>query len=317
MTSLLAAHPLTLGTMYFGTTVPARIAHDVLDRARDLGALSWDTANIYAHWVGRDGGESERTLGAWFDSRGPIARDEVTLATKIGNLPVAGGPGPGGTTGLGASAVRRQVTDSLQRLRTDRVEVLYAHIDDLHTPLDETLGALSDLIDEGLVREIAASNYSAERLHAALSVPTAHRFTALQQRFTYLRPAPGADLSPHVQLDDAVAHLAHRSGLTLVGYSPLLSGAYTRADRPIPEQYRTPALGPALLALGEVGSEVDLDAGQTVLAWMTQRGRPVRPVAGVSSVGQIEDAWRAVTTELDPDQIDRLDRARIVGPAAR
>ncbi|MGC5629286.1 aldo/keto reductase [Georgenia sp. Z1344] len=309
--SLLAAHPLTLGTMYFGTHVPARIAHDVLDRARDLGATSWDTANIYAHWAGRDGGESERTLGAWFAERGSVARDDVTLATKIGNLPVPGGPGPGGTTGLGAGAVRRQVTDSLRRLRTDRVEVLYAHIDDHHTPLDETLGALSALVDEGLVRQVAASNFSAVRLRDALAVPTAHRYTALQQRFTYLRPAEGADLSPHVLLDDTVAHLSVRSGLTLLGYSPLLSGAYTRSERPIPEQYHTAALGPALLKLSEVASGAGLDAGQTVLAWMSQRVRPVLPVVGVSSVEQLEAAWQGVTTELGADALTALDDARL------
>lgn len=311
--SLLAGHPLTLGTMYFGTTVPARIAHDLLDRARDLGASSWDTANIYAHWVGRDGGESERTLGQWFETRGSVARDDITLATKIGNLPVPGGPGPGGTTGLRAPAVRRQVTESLQRLRTDRVEVLYAHIDDLHTPLEETVGALSDLVEEGLVREVAASNFSAERLRDALAVPAAHRYSALQQRFTYLRPADGADLSPHVLLDDTVAHFSVRAGLTLLGYSPLLSGAYTRSERPIPDQYRTSALGPAMLALSEVASGAGLDAGQTVLAWMSQRARPVLPVVGVSSAEQLEEAWQGVTTELDADALATLDRARLGG----
>ena len=179
-------------------------------------------------------------------------------------------------------------------------------------PLAETLGALGELVEEGLVRQIAASNLTAPRLKEAVEVgkSTGHGYTALQQRFSYLIPSPTADLSPHVLLDDQIEITCTENDLTMLGYSPLLSGAYTRPDRAIPNGYNTPITRHALKVLTEV-AEASLDTGQAVLAWMVQRSSPVLPVVGVSSADQVTSAWQAVASDLTNDALNRLETARI------
>lgn len=303
--------PLAVGTMYFGTQVASGTAQRILDAALDAGATFWDTANNYAFWVeGGTGDESETVLGDWLVSR-PGARDRVTLASKIGARPRAGAATLDHALGLAAPAVREQVDASLARLRTDHVDVLYAHIDDTHVPIEETLGALQEEIHRGTARAIGCSNITASRLEAALLAAGGRPgYTVLQQRFTYLSPTPSADLSPHVLLDDAVADLAARAGLALVGYSPLLSGAYTRADRDIPDTYRHAGTDAQLTALARASEATGLDTGQVALAWMVRRSTPVIPVVGVSNTAQLDAAIQAVRSPLDTDLIAGLDAAR-------
>lgn len=302
---------MAVGTMYFGSTVPGDVAHRVLDAARHRGATFWDTANNYAFWVsGGIGNESEECLGAWLAARGPSARDEVVLATKVGARPRPGGTDVTQGLGLSAPAVREQILDSLRRLGTDHVDVLYAHIDDRTVPLEETLDAFAGLQQEGLTRVIAASNLTADRLRAAIAARPVAGYRGLQQRFTYLVPDPSADLSPHVLLNEQVEEVCAEAGMAMLGYSPLLSGAYTRTDRPLPDGYQTPATDAALQALNEAAAQAGLDAGQTVLAWMGQRGRPALPIVGVSTPEQLHSAVDAVTTTLPRDTLTRLDAAR-------
>ncbi|WP_199711330.1 aldo/keto reductase [Tessaracoccus antarcticus] len=289
---------MALGTMYFGTTLTQPQAWECLDTAAALGATFWDTSNNYAFWAGGTGDESESVLGEWFASRGAHARDQIVLASKVGARPLAGHSDLDHVAGLSAPAIREQVTASLLRLRTDRLDVLYAHVDDQSVAFEETLGAFADLVEEGLVREVAASNLTAKRLAEALTVTTSHPYRALQQRFTYLQPAATADTAPQVVLDDATELIAETAGITLVGYSPLLSGAYTRKDRPLPSEYDTPANTVRLERLREVTKSSEMDAGQVVLAWMKQRPRAVIPIVGVSSPSQVRSAWSAVTTDI-------------------
>ena len=212
--------------------------------------------------------------------------------------------------GLSARAVREQVTASLQRLRTDHLDLLCAHLDDPTVALAETLGVCGELVDEGPVREIGASNLTAERLGHALDVPGQHGYRAVQQRFTYLPTAPGVSTGPQVVLDPATEAIAASRQVPLLGCSPLLSGAHTRTDRPLPAEYDTPDAGRRLDTLRSVAQQVGLDAGQVVLAWMHQRPTPVPPVVGVSRPDQVRSAWQAVTTTLPDDAITRLDVAR-------
>lgn len=306
----LAVPPLALGTMYFGTTVAPAVAAECLDAADGVGARFWDTANNYAFWAGGDGDESETVLGDWFAARGSAARDRIVLATKIGARPLPGYSDLEHVAGLAAPAIREQVTGSLRRLRTDRIDVLYTHIDDRDVPVEETLGALGELVTQGVVREVAASNLTAPRLREALAVETTHPYRALQQRFTYLVADPDADTSPQVVLDAATEHAADAADVTLVGYSPLLSGAYTRADRPLPSEYDNDRTAGRLSLLRARAGEVGLDAGQLVLAWMGQRNIPVIPIVGVSGAEQVRSAWEAVTTDLSDGLLAELDDAR-------
>lgn len=304
----IAIDPVALGTMYFGTRVRAKDAAACLDTAFEVGARFWDTANNYAFWADGTGDEAETTIGHWLARRGPAVRDQVVLATKVGARPTGPGTGLEKVQGLSRAAIRSQLEGSLRRLGVDHVDVLYAHIDDAAVPLTETLGALSELVEEGSVVEIAASNLTVARLQEALCVDTKHTYAALQQRFTYLVPAPGTDLSPHVLLDDRIADLCTSNDVTMLGYSPLLSGAYTREDRPLPVGYTaTPA---ASSTLRQVAADHGLDVGQTVLAWMVERPQPVIPVVGVSRPEQVLSAWTAVTTALEPDAITMMTEAR-------
>ena len=304
--------PFALGTMYLGTRVPPRTALTILDAALDTGATFLDTANNYAFWVdGGTGDESESLLGRWFASR-PGSRDRVTLATKIGARPRPGSRSLDDALGLSASAIRAQIEDSLTRLGTDHVDLLYAHVDDVHVPIEETLEGLIEEARRGTTRFIGCSNLSASRLAAALGAAPAEGpgYCALQQRFTYLTAAPGADLSPHVLLDEEAIDVATSHGVGLVGYSPLLSGAYTRADRPLPQAYRHGSTPDQLAALARASDATGLDTGQVVLAWMAQRGIPVLPVVGVSSTEQLASAVTAASTPLPAEVLADLERTR-------
>ncbi len=305
--------PIAVGTMYFGTTVPTERALRILDEAYDIGARCWDTANNYAFWMpGGTGDESEQVLGAWL-GRHPDRRDDITVATKVGARPCPGGHDLTDALGLSPSAIRTQVRDSLSRLCIDHIDLLYAHVDDPAVPLEETIGALEQLCEQGLVREIGASNLTAPRLRDAVAAggsDTGYRY--LQQRFSFLRPAPEADLAPHVLLDEEVVAECETAGIVMLGYSPLLSGAYTRADRPLPDGYATQANRAALDVLDDVAANAGLDAGQTTLAWMAQRDRPVTPVVGVSSVDQLRSAVIGARTPLAADALVALDSARMM-----
>lgn len=301
---------MALGTMHFGTQVPTAQALLCLDAAAEVGATFWDTANNYAFWAGGAGDESESLIGSWFAAHGSAARDRITLATKAGAKPRPGYSDLDHVEGLSASALRTQVTDSLRRLRTDRIDLLYTHIDDTTVPLEETTGALADLVEEGIVREVAASNLTAPRLREAVTAADRVRYRALQQRFTFLDADPAVDTFPQVILDEATETVAEAAEIVLVAYSPLLSGAYTRSDRPLPPEYRTARTEDALAVLREVTGEVDLDAGQVVLAWMRQRRRQVTPIVGVSCPEQITAAWTAVHHDLPADAVAALEAAR-------
>lgn len=134
--------------------------------------------------------------------------------------------------------------------------------------------------------------------------------TAAQQRFSYLRPQPGADFFPHVFVDDDLDALCAREGVALLGYAALLGGAYSRADKDLPDGYATPETPRMLAALAHASQVSGLDAGQTVLSWMAHRRSPVIPVVGVSSREQLLSAIHAVETRLDDDTMKHMSQAR-------
>ena len=304
--------PVSIGAMYWGTTVPVDDAHTMLDYAVDHGACFIDTANNYPFWTtGGQGGESETCLGEWLSSRGPRARERVVLATKVGARPASPGADFSNILGLGSAAIFDQVHGSLERLRTDHVDVLYAHIDDRTVPLSETVGALQETVDQGLTRTVACSNITADRLREALQVADGGpRYVAVQNRFTLLSPEPDADLAPQVLLTGDVQDVCSEEGVAMVAYSTLLEGAYTRADREIPAHYRRPGADSVLDTLRRVAGDAGLDAGQAVLAWLTHRTRPIIPVVGASRVEQIESAVTAVTNDFPAESVDLLEQAR-------
>ena len=320
MTGILNDHPqdggaFAIGTMYFGTRTTTSDAHQILDGAFDLGARHWDTANNYAFWMpGATGDESETCIGEWL-ARYPGRRDAIFLTTKVGARPRPGFRDLDHVLGLSAPMVRAQVTESLRRLRTERIDLLYAHIDGREVPLSETLGVLGDLRDEGVIGQVGASNLTSARLHSAIGAAGQSEggYRHLQQRFTFLIPAPRAHLHPHVLLTDEMIAACAAAGWTAHGYAPLLSGAYTRADRPLPAAYDTEANRSALPLLHRIGAAHGVDAGQVVLGWMMHRRLPVRPVVGVSSPDHLRSAVEASALTLSEEELGLLESARIGG----
>src|ERR1051325_6278639 len=265
---------LALGTDSIGSKTDRNTSFQLLDLFREEGGTLIDTGNFYAAWLpGCQGGESETTIGAWMKDRS--ARTDMVLSTKLG----FGYPGCAG--GLNASEIERECEKSLRSLQTDRLDVLYAHRDDLQTPLEETMKAFDRLIRAGKVRAIAASNLRVWRIAEANTVSRQHslaEYSAVQQRHTYFRPRSGADFGPQICITDELKDFCRSKGLTLLGYSILLQGAYTRSDRAVPAQYAGPDAEQRLPVLRQVAKELDADANQIIIAWMRQSDPPVLPI---------------------------------------
>ncbi|MFI0715821.1 aldo/keto reductase [Streptomyces inhibens] len=303
-----------LGALPFGTTVDERTSFAILDRFAEAGGTFLDTANNYACWVpGATGDESELLLGRWLRSRGAAGR--TVLATKVGARPdPARGPEwPANAEGLGAPTVRAALQGSLRRLGTDRVDLYYAHIEDRGVPLEETVEALAGLVQDGVVGTLGAGNHRTWRLAEARHTAAGRGlpgFRAVQQRHTYLRPRRGLPPDLQVETDEELLdYAAAHPDLTPVGYGTLMGGAYSRADRPLPERYDHPGSVARLRVLAEVAAECGATVNQVVLAWLMGGPVPVVPVLGVSSVGQLDESLAALDLRLDPVQRARLDTA--------
>ncbi|GGO65260.1 aldo/keto reductase [Nonomuraea cavernae] len=302
---------IALGTIPFGTTVGEKDSFALLDRFAEAGGTMIDTANNYPFWAeGCSGDESELTVGAWMAARGN--RDEIFLSTKVGARPTI----PGDTTldsaeGLSAPAVAKAVEGSLSRLRTDYIDVYWAHIEDRSVPLEETLGAFDALARQGRIRSAGASNVPAWRLDRARNLSASRGllpYTYVQLRHTYLRPRPLTRMaeSGHVlATDEMLDYVRAEPDLTLWAYNTLMAGAYTRADRPIPEIYDHPGTTRRLAVLREVSSELGVTPNQVVLAWLLADGYV--PIVGVSTMAQLDEAVGAADLKLDDDLRARLD----------
>ena len=253
---------LALGAMFFGTLTDERRSFEILDRFVDAGGVWIDTANSYAFWVNPTGigGQSEAVLGRWLASR-PGIRDRVKISTKVGAETTEAGRSPETAEGLSAGVVKSGIEGSLRRLGTDHVELYWAHIPDPATPLEETVGAFDELVSAGTVGRLGCSNYPVWQLERARQIARAHGgagFTAVQQHHTYLHPRPG--IRPTVVrfgavTDEVLHYLEHHPDMALWAYTPLLSGRYTRADKPLPAEYDHPGTARRLVVLDEIAAE--------------------------------------------------------------
>lgn len=298
---------MCLGAMYFGTRSDRASSFALLDQYVEAGGMFVDTANIYAHWVeGFRGGESEALLGEWMRERGN--RDRVFVASKVGF------PLPGVEPGLRAWQIEAECEKSLRKLGVETIDLYYAHVDDRATPQDESLEAFARLRQAGKVRFIGASNFTAWRLEQAHHLSAAHgwpEYCCVQQRHTYLRPRHGVSFGGQRTVnDDLLDYVRARQGdFTLLAYSPLLSGAYTRADRPLPEQYAGPDADARLAALREVAAAHGATPNQVVLAWMLHGDPVVLPVMAASTLEQMRENLAALDLALTADDLARLEGA--------
>jgi aryl-alcohol dehydrogenase-like predicted oxidoreductase len=296
---------LCFGTDLIGSKIDRETSYRLLDLFRENGGTFVDTGNFYAAWLpGCKGGESETAIGLWMKERGN--RHEMAIASKMGF------DYPGCQGGLSAAEIERECGKSLQRLGTDRLDLYYAHRDDPQTPLEETMEAFDRLIRAGKVRAIGASNLSVWRIAEANAVAGAHgwaRYSAVEQRHTYLRPRHGADFGPQVAINEDMKGYCGSHGITLIAYSALLQGAYTRQERPVPMQYAGVDSDARLKALRDVAEESSVTLNQAVIAWMRQSEPPVLPIIAGSQPGQVAQNIAALGVTLSEDQIRRLNTA--------
>lgn len=301
---------LCLGGNTFGWTTDQQASEAILDAYVDAGGNFIDTADVYSRWVpGHQGGESETALGTWMKARGN--RHAVLIATKVmGPM----GPGPN-DTGLSRQHIMEGVEASLRRLETDYIDLYQGHWDDRETPLDETLRAFDDLVGQGKVRYIGASNYHAWRLTRALWESDRRgyaRYESLQPKYNLVfRDEYERELEP----------LCLEQGVGVIPYSSLgsgfLSGKYRRGGHlpttaragGVQKAYMTDRGFAVLEAVEKVAAAAGATPAQVALSWLAHRPGITAPIASATSVTQLAELLGGIELRLDQEARATLDRA--------
>ena len=299
--------PLAFGGNVFGWTVDEGTSFRLLDAFVGAGFNLIDTADVYSAWAaGNQGGESEAIIGRWLKQSGK--RQDVIIATKVGME-------MRGHKGLAKSYILRSAEDSLRRLQTDYIDLYQSHQDDPETPLEETLDAYAELIRQGKVRTIGASNYNAERLRESLLASEREglpRYESLQPLYNlYDREAFEAELEP----------LCLEKNIGVINYyalaSGFLSGKYrseTDADKSargggVVKKYLNERGLKILAALDEVAGRLKATPAQVALAWLIARPSVTAPIASATSLEQLNELVTAAELELDENSLRLLDEA--------
>ncbi len=299
--------PLMFGGNVFGWSIDEKTSFALLDAFVDKGFNAIDTADTYSRWIaGHSGGESETIIGNWLKRSGK--RAQVVIATKVGS-----DMGEGRT--VRKDYVLRAAEACLKRLQVDCIDLLQTHFDDEVTPVEETLSAYAQLIAQGKVRAIGASNYTPQRLAAALEASarlSLPRYASLQPQY---------NLYDRADFETNYAALCRREGLGVITYYSLAAGFLTG-------KYRVPAdadqsksrgarvkryldaRGLAILkALDEVAARHEATPAQVSLAWLMAQPTVTAPIAGATSLAQLDDITRAPLLKLTAQDMAALDAA--------
>jgi aryl-alcohol dehydrogenase-like predicted oxidoreductase len=301
---------LCLGGNTFGWTTDQKASEAVLDAYVEAGGNFIDTADVYARWApGNKGGESETVLGTWMAAR--RNRAAVIIATKV-CAPM--GPGPN-DKGLSRLHIMHAVEASLRRLQTDYIDLYQAHSDDRDTPLEETLRAFDDLVRQGKVRYVGASNYVAWRLTRALWESSRHgyaRYESLQPKYNLVfRDEYERELEP----------LCLEQGIGVIPYSSLgsgfLSGKYRRGETlpqtaraaGVQKTYMTDRGFAVMAAVEKVAAAAGATPTQVALSWLAHRPGITAPIASATSAAQLKELVGGIELTLDADAVQALDQA--------
>ena len=303
----LEVSPICLGGNVFGWTADEPASFAILDAFVAAGFNFVDTADVYSRWVpGHKGGESETVLGNWFKRSGK--RKSVILATKVG---IELAPDK---QGLAKAYILRAVEDSLERLQTDYIDLYQSHKDDASVPLEETLGAYDQLIKQGKVRAIGASNYTGARLAEAMAVSKQHglpRYECLQPHYNlYERAGYEKDLEP----------VCLQEGIGVIPYFALASGFLTGKYRSeadlakgprgqMVKKYLDDRGLKILAALDQVAANLHSTPGKVAIAWLIARPSITAPIASATNVDQLNDLVDAANLKLDAASIKTLNDA--------
>lgn len=303
----LKVYPFAFGGNVFGWTVDEALSFRLLDVFTAAGFNLVDTADSYSKWApGNRGGESETIIGKWLKRSG--RRKDIIIATKVGSE-----MGPG-EKGLSKSYIQRAVEKSLKRLQTDYIDLYQSHFDDPDTPMEETLEAYDQLIRQGKVRAIGASNYTAERLSQAVDIgrqPGYPRYQSLQTLYNlYDRKDYETNLEP----------LCKKEGLGVLTYFSLASGFLTgkymsednlagSARAEMVRKYVNERGFRILKALDQVSKKLNSKPACVALAWLIARPGITAPIASASNMEQLNDLIDATKLEPDHSSMQLLDKA--------
>jgi aryl-alcohol dehydrogenase-like predicted oxidoreductase len=305
--SSLEVPPITFGCNVFGWTADEKTSFALLDAWLAAGFNFLDTADVYARWVkGSTGGDSETIIGKWLKARGN--RDKIVLATKLG---IEMAPGK---KGLSRAYMQTAVEDSLRRLQTDYIDLYQSHRDDPETPIEETLSAYADLIKAGKVREIGASNFSADRLAESLKISSAKglpRYQSLQPQYS---------LVERNSFEGPLEELCLAEKIGVIGYYSLASGFLTgkyksksdaegRARGRGVEKYLNDYGFGVIKALEEVAARYEAKPGQIAIAWLIARPSVTAPIVSATTLEQVAELAEAAEIELDAESIAKIDAA--------
>ncbi len=299
--------PLVFGGNIFGWTVDQPTSFKLLDAFAAAGFNSVDTADVYSKWVpGHTGGESEIIIGEWMKRSGN--RNKIIVATKVG-MDMGDGK-----KGLSKSHILRSAEDSLRRLQTDYIDLYQSHVDDPDTPLEETLGAYAELIQQGKVRAIGASNHKAERLTAALETSRKSGLPAYQTL------QPNYSLIERTEYESNLEPVCEKEGLGVINYFPLAGGFLTgkyRSEKDLAGKARARNVtkhlnerGFKILgALDQVAKKYNATPAGISLAWLLARPSITAPIVSATNLEQLKDLVSSVDLALDRDSIEFLNKA--------
>lgn len=299
---------LCLGSMQFGWTADEETSMAVISAAVDAGINFIDTADIYSRWVkGNPGGVSEEIIGRWLKKTG-FPRHDLIIATKV-----RGSMGPGiNDEGLSRTHIFKAVEDSLRRLQTDHIDLYQTHWPDENTPIEETLGTMTDLVKQGKVRYIGCSNIPAWRLVESLWVSEHYHLTKYES------------LQPHYHLllrqefEQELADVCRAYGVGVIPYSPLaggfLTGKYQRGQTDTGSQrnvarYFNDKNWDLIDLLAKIGEPHGKSISQVTLGWLLSQPIVTCPIIGPRSLEQFEDNLGAAGFRLSPDENNQISQA--------
>jgi aryl-alcohol dehydrogenase-like predicted oxidoreductase len=299
---------LCLGTMQFGWSIGEAQTQGVLSASFGAGINFFDTADVYSNWLeGNPGGVSETYLGNWI-KKAKIPRDKIVIATKVrGKM----GDGPD-DQGLGRSHIMQAVEASLMRLQTDYIDLYQAHSPDENTPIEETLRAFNELLRQGKVRYIGASNYKAWELMQALWTADKYNLSG------YICLQPKYNLIQRAEFEAELRDVCKTYGLGVIPYSPLrggfLTGKYIKG-KPMPDSKRAGStrrfMSEKNLALlqkmADIGKRHTATIAQVALAWLLADSVVTSPIIGATSEVQMQENLGALDVKLTKEEMSLLN----------
>ena len=297
----LVVHQLCLGSNIFGSNADEAHSHAVMDAYAAHGGNFIDTADMYNQWVaGHIGGESERVIGSWMQARGN--RDSMVIATKVSKMD--------SRPGLSAKNIFAACEESLNRLQTDYIDLYYSHKDDATVPMEETLGAYSQLIAQGKVRYIGASNFAPERLRLAMKVSEENYLPA------YCAVQDLYNLVDRTTYESGMAQTVADLGISNIPFYGIAHGFLTGKYRPgitevdskraaLAREYATDKSYAVIAAMDEIAKNHNCSLAAIALGWLRAQPTVSAPIASARTVAQLEEIIQII--DLTASEVEQLN----------